>query len=239
MSDLRGNPTAVHVIFARVPPRLRLSLTLAVVVATIMVAIVTAAARNGVSTAGGSPLAKTDGFYGAVEPAAFPAVDFALPDQNHRTIRLSAYAGQVVLATFIYSTCKDTCPIVVQQLTQALDELHHPIPAVAISVDPTQDTPSNVRAFLIKQRVLDQLHYLVAARSALEPIWKQFGIQPQLKVNSSKSDHTVDVVIFDKTGRARVGYQDLATLDPDAIAADIRTLQAQPLPSRPPRRVGL
>jgi protein SCO1 len=204
-----------------------------------MVAIVTIAARSGAGTTGGAPPVKQHGFYGALSPATFPAVDFALPDQHHKLIRLSAYAGQGVAATFIYSTCQNTCPIVVQQLSQALNELPRPVPALAISVDPKQDTPANVQAFLIKEQVYTQLHYLVAPRRVLEPIWKKFGIQPQLKVNSSKSDHTVDLLIFDKTGRARVGYQDLATMDPDAIAADIRTLQAQPLPKVLPKRVDL
>jgi len=230
---------AVHVIFAEVQPRLRLALTVAVVCATVMVAIVIAAARDNVGTAGGSAPVKTDGFYGALAPASFPAVDFALPDQHHRTIRLSDYAGQVVAVVFIYSTCQNTCPIVVQQLSQAVDELPDPIPELAISVDPKQDTPTNVQAFLIKESVYTQLHYLVAKRSVLEPIWKKFGIQPQIHVNSSKSDHTVDLVLFDKTGRQRVGYQDLATMDPDAIAADIRTLQSEPTPTVPPRRLDL
>ena len=203
-----------------------------------MVAIVAVAAGNGGSTGGSAPV-KKDGFYGALVPPAFPAVDFALPDQHHKIIRLSDYAGQVVAAVFIYSTCQNTCPIVVQQLSQAIGELPHPIQALAISVDPKQDTPANVQAFLIKEDVYSQLDYLVAGRSVLEPIWKKFGIQPQLKINSSKSDHTVDLVLFDKTGRARVGYQDLSTMDPDAIAADIRTLQAQPLPKKLPVRVDL
>jgi protein SCO1 len=217
-------------------PRLRLALTVATVCASVMVVIVIVATRTGVSTAGSSAPVKSHGFYGATLPPSFPAVDFALPDQNHRTIRLSAYAGQVVAAVFIYSTCQNTCPIVVQQLTQAINELPHSVAAIAISVDPKQDTPANVKTFLIKEQVFTQLHYLVSSRSVLEPIWKQFGIAPQQKINSSTSDHTVDLVIFDKTGRARVGYQDLSTMDPDAIAADIRTLQAQPLPAILPTR---
>jgi protein SCO1/2 len=204
-----------------------------------MVVIVIVAARSGVTTSQGAQLAKTDGFYGAVLPASFPAVDFALPDQSHRIIRLSSYAGQVVAATFVYSTCQNTCPIVVQDLTQAINELPHPIPALAISVDPKQDTPANVQAFLTKEQVVGQLHYLVAPRDVLEPIWKKFGILPQQLVNSSQSDHTVDLVIFDKAGRARVGYQDLSTMDPDAIAADIRALQAQPAPKLAPKRADL
>ncbi len=221
------------------PPRLRLALTVAVTCATVMVVIVILTVRSGVGTTTGSPLLKTDGFYGFRLPASFPAVDFALPDQNHRLIRLSAFTGQVVVATFIYSTCQNTCPIVVQELSQALAELRHPVTALAISVDPKQDTPANVKAFLIKEDVYSQLHYLVAARSVLAPIWKQFGIKPQQAVNSSKSDHTVDLVLFDKAGRARVGYQDLTTMDPDAIASDIRTLQAEPLPAVLPKRIDL
>ncbi len=220
-------------------PRLRLALTVAVVCAAAIVAIVAIAARSGLTTTGASAPIKQHGFYGALVPAAFPAVDFALPDQHHKIIRLSAYAGQVVAAVFIYSTCQNTCPIVVEQLSQAINELPHPIQALAISVDPKQDTPANVQAFLIKEQVYSQLDYLVAKRSVLEPIWKKFGIEPQQKINSSKSDHTVDLVLFDKTGRARVGYQDLSTMDPDAIAADIRTLQAEPLPKTLPRRVDL
>lgn len=214
-------------------PRIRLALTVAVLCAAAMVVIVIVA---GGGSSSGTPPVKTRGFYGATLPQAFPAVDFALPDQDHRTIRLSDYRGQVVAAVFVYSTCADTCPIVVDQLSQALGELPHPVPEIAISVDPKQDTPANVKAFLVKQQVVGRLHYLVAARARLRPIWKQFGIQPQLIVNSTKSDHTVDLVLFDKSGRARVGYQDLASMDPDAIAADIRTLQAQPTPAHPPAR---
>lgn len=214
--------------------RIRLALTVAALCATAMVLIVILAAGGGAS-AGPGPV-RTGSFYGATLPPSFPAVDFALPDQNHRTVRLSAYAGQVVAVTFVYSTCQNTCPIVVQQLSQAIGELPHPIPAIAISVDPKQDTPANVKSFLVKQQVVDSLHYLVASRARLRPIWKQFGIQPQLIVNSSKSDHTIDVLLFDKSGRARVGYQDLTTMDPDAIAADIRALQAQPTPAHAPPR---
>jgi len=211
----------------------------AVACATVMVVIVIFSVRAGVSTAGGSPAVKVGGFYGATLPPSFPAVDFALRDQHGKMIRLSSYAGQVVVAAFVYSTCQNTCPIVVQQLSTALGELPHPILALAISVDPKQDTPANVNAFLVKEQVGAQLHYLVSSRTVLAPIWKQFGVRPQQAVNSSKSDHSVDLVIFDKTGRARVGYTDLDTMDPDAIAADIRTLQAESPPSVLPHRVDL
>jgi len=221
------------------PPRIRLALTVAVTCAAMMVVIVILAAGQGTGNAGGAPLVKTGRFYGATLPADFPAVDFALPDQDHHLIRLSDYAGQVVVATFVYSTCQNVCPIIVQEIAAAIAELPRRVTALAISVDPKQDTAANVQAFLVKEQVARSIHYLVAPRSVLAPIWAHFGVAPQRIVNSPKSDHSVDLLIFDKSGRPRVGYTDLNTLDPDVIAADIRTLQAQPPAASPPRRVQL
>ena len=40
--------------------------------------------------------------------------------------------------TFVYSTCKDTCPAQVQSIRGALDELGHDVPVLGVSVDPAQ-----------------------------------------------------------------------------------------------------
>ena len=85
------------------------------------------------------------------------AADLVRGRRCDRDYRDRRYAGRVVVATFSYSTCKDTCPLVVQQLSQGIGELRHTIPAVAISVDPAQDTPANVKAFLVKEQVVGQL----------------------------------------------------------------------------------
>jgi protein SCO1/2 len=227
------------VTFKVVPsPRLRLALTVTLLCAAAMAAIVATAPGNG-ATAGGAAPTKTGRFYGATLPASAPAVDFALTDQNGRTIRLSSYRGQVVAIAFLYTTCANVCPDVVAQLMQAIGELPHPIQALAISVDPGQDNATNVKSFLLRAQVLSQLHYLVARRSVLEPIWRQFGIRPQRKLKSSKPDFTVEVVLIDKTGRPRVRYTGTAQMDPDAITADMRTLQALPQPRVAPRRVDI
>jgi protein SCO1/2 len=220
-------------------PRVRLALTVLVICAAVLVVIVTLTVNSGVTGASGSPAQLVNGFYGVTAPPTQPAVNFALRDQNDKTIRLSQYAGQVVLLTFVYSTCQDTCPLVVSEVRGALNELPHRIPALAISVDPQQDTHKNVSAFLIKEDVLGQLEYLVAPRRVLAPIWKFFGIQPQLVVKSSKSDHSIDVELLDKTGKPRVAYSDLSQMDPDAIAHDIETLQAEPLRKSGGKRVSL
>lgn len=217
-------------------PRLRLALTVAVVCAAVLVVIVTITAQSGVSGTTGTPSQLVNGFYGTTAPPGMPAVDFALPNQDHQTISLGHYTGQVVVLTFVYSTCQNTCPVVVEQIKGAVSELRHRVPVIAVSVDPNQDTPTDVNAFLIKEGMLGQMEYLVAPRPILKPIWKFFGIQPQVNVNSSTSDHSIEVELLDKTGKPRVGYTDLNQMDPDAIAHDIEVLQAQPLPRTAPKR---
>jgi protein SCO1/2 len=220
-------------------PRIRLALTVTVLCATAMVLIVTLTANSGISGTDGTPSQLVNGFYGATAPESFPAVNFALRNQNGQTISLERYQGQVVVLTFVYSTCQNTCPVVVSQIRGALNELHHRVPAIAVSVDPKQDTPANVSAFLIKEDMLGQLQYLVGSRQRLEPIWRFFGIQPQIHINSSKSDHSIDVELLDKTGKPRVGYTDVDQMDPDAIAHDIEKLQSEPLPNVLPKRHAL
>ncbi|HEY1778117.1 MAG TPA: SCO family protein [Solirubrobacteraceae bacterium] len=215
--------------------RVRLALTVAVVCAA-AIALIAALAPAGGSSAGPTPV-RTGLFYGATLPSSTAAVDFALRDQNGQLVHLSDYAGSVTAVTFLYSTCANTCTTIVSQLSAAIDELAHPIPALAISVDPKQDSTTNVKSFLLHQQALASLHLLVARRSVLEPIWKLFAVTPQRHLKSAKADFSVEVVLIDKTGHPRVAYRGLSALDnPDVIAADIRTLEAQPMPAHPPTR---
>jgi len=217
-------------------PRVRLALTVTVLCTAALVLIVTLSANSGVSGSEGQPSQLVNGFYGPTAPPSMPAVNFTLRNQDDQPISLSQYEGQVVVLTFVYSTCQNTCPVVVSQIRGALNELPRRVPAIAVSVDPQQDTPSNVSAFLIKEDMLGQMEYLVGRRAALEPIWHFFGIQPQIKVKSSLSDHSVLVELLDKSGKPRVGYTDVDQMDPDAIAHDIEKLQSEPVRSDLPAR---
>ena len=153
-------------------------------------------------------------------------------------MRLSDYAGRVVILTFLYSTCQDTCPLIAQTIRGALDQLGRPVPAVAVSVDPTDDTPLNARRFLVKQSVVGRLEFLLGTRRALGADLAAFGIAPQTAGQGTRSDHSVDTVLIDAAGRPRIGYQsDLLT--PEALVHDIRRLEAEPVPALRPARVEL
>jgi protein SCO1/2 len=167
------------------------------------------------------PATDADGFAGSLRPA-IPPQDFALRDEAGRTVSLRQYRGRVVVLTFLYSTCRDTCPLTATTIRGALDEVGHDVPALAVSVDPKNDTPDNAEAFLVKQRLSGgRMHFLMGSRAQLAPVWDAYGIQPQ----GRGFEHSAYVLLIDKTGRQRVGFP-VAQLTDRALAHDIRRLEA-------------
>jgi protein SCO1/2 len=201
-----------------VPARLRL--TLVVVAACLVVALA------GVVLLGGSGdttvnAAGPTGLHGAIRPPQARAIDFRLHDQDGKLATMDAYRGRTVIVTFMYSTCRDTCPLTAQQIRGALDDLGHDVPVLAVSVDPTGDTPLHVKQFLVKQHLTGRMRYLVGSRAELAPVWRAYGIQPQ----GQGYEHTASTVVVDETGAQRVGYL-TDQLTPEALADDLRALSA-------------
>ena len=197
------------------PARIRLALFVTAALALLAAAGVTVFAR---------PTGGTDapGFDGALRPD-IPPQDFRLRDQDGKTVSLSALRGRVVVLTFMYTTCRDTCPLTATQIRGALDDLRQPPPALAVSVDPVNDTPERAREFLFKRSLNhDRMRFLLGNRAQLQPIWKAYGIQPQGK----KFDHSAYVLLIDRHGRQRIGFP-VQQLTPEGLAHDIRRLQAE------------
>jgi protein SCO1 len=163
------------------------------------------------------------GFAGALSPPDIPPRDFTLTDEDGKRVSLPGYRGQVVVLTFMYSTCQDTCPVTATTIRGALDELGHDVPTLAVSVDPAHDTPDTAEAFLVKRGLsAGRMHFLLGTRAQLQPVWKAYGIQPQGK----GFEHTARVVIIDKRGRQRVAFPVEQLVDRD-LAHDIRKLEGE------------
>ncbi|MGN6187800.1 MAG: SCO family protein [Conexibacter sp.] len=203
------------------PARLRLTLAVAAVcLAAALTAIVLLGGSDGAADTGAGPT----GLNGALRPPGARAVDFRLRDQDGRTATMREYRGRTVVVTFMYSTCRDTCPLTAQQIRGALDDLGPAgsVPVVVISVDPAGDTPLHVKQFLVKQHLVGRMRYLTGTRAQLARVWHAFGIRPQ----GSGFEHTASTVIVDGAGRQRVGYL-TDQLTPEALAGDLRTLAAR------------
>ena len=161
------------------------------------------------------------GWSGALRPPGTKVPAFRLRDQDGKLVTQDFAAGKPAIYAFIYSHCEDTCPVEVQQIRGAMDQLGHDVPVIGISVDPANDTRQSARAFLIKQHMTGRMRYALGTRAQLRPIWKAFGIQPQTK----ESEHSASVVLADGSGAQRIGYA-FSFLRVDGLEADLRRIGA-------------
>jgi protein SCO1/2 len=197
------------------PARLRI---VALVCATLLVAtlaLVVLLARPSGSDAG-------PGLRGALFPPGIRPASFTLPDTSGKRFDASALRGHVSVVTFVYSTCQDTCPLTAEQIRGALDQLPRPVPVIAVSVRPGQDTPFHVHRFLVEHRLLGRMTYLTGTHAELARVWKEFAVAP----DRTGSPHSVDTVVLDRDLRQRVGF-DVNDLRPEDLAHDIRTLERE------------
>jgi protein SCO1/2 len=198
-----------------VPLRARLALMLTATF-VLLGALAIVVFADGTKDTGGGP-----GFDGALRPPGIPPVTFSLKDQDGKVATLAQYRGQPVILTFMYSTCRDTCPLTAQQIKGALDQVGKDVPTLAISVDPANDTPLNARRFVNQQGLTKRMRFLLGNRAQLQPIWKAYGIQPQAKA----FEHTAYVVLVDAKGVQRIGWP-VDKLTPEGLAHDLRLLGA-------------
>jgi protein SCO1/2 len=166
--------------------------------------------------------ARSTGFRGSRLPAGVRAPDFDLRDESGDPIRMRDLRGHPAVVTFLYSNCRDTCPATAQQIRGALDQLGHDVPALAVSVDPANDTPERAKSFLLRQKLTGRMRFLLGSRAQLEPVWKAYGIRPQ----GQGFEHSAYVLLIDKRGRQRIGFP-VDQLTPEGLAHDIRKLESE------------
>jgi len=152
------------------------------------------------------------------------STDFALRDQHGHLTRLSAQRGRLVLITFLYTHCTDICPLIANQLNQALREMYHQrssVTVLAVSVDPVGDTPRAVRAYAREHRLLPEFHYLVGSRAELARVWQDYNVLV-LQRNLESVGHSGYIYLLDRMGKPRVFYSAKATAG--QVAHDLRLL---------------
>lgn len=166
------------------------------------------------------------GFHGQATwpPGARPAPDFALPDQNGRTVSLASLRGHNVMLTFLGSRCTGACAREPRSLGTALRLLPgsaRPV-LVVVSVDPRRDGPGSVRAAVRRWGLAAAAdwHWLLGARSELAPVWRSYRIAVRRAGGSVV--HSPAVYLIDRGGFERAGL--LYPFPPTWPAGDLRIL---------------
>jgi protein SCO1 len=155
-----------------------------------------------------------------------PAPRFRLADARGGTLDSRALRGRPYLLTFLFTDCPDVCPLIGREIDEALRQLGaqaREVAAVAITVEPEGDTRPAVRAWLRKQRLPANFHYLIGSRRRLKPVWRAYFAAPQ-PPGTDESRHTASIWVIDARGRLRAKFSGGIPVRPRDIAHDLRLL---------------
>ena len=160
---------------------------------------------------------------GQILPGAI-APDFTLTDgPTGQVVSLSAVRGNVVLVTFLYTSCLDVCPLTAEVIRDARDRMGttaKDVVFIAVSVDPVGDTPTTTRRFVQEHQLESTLRYLIGSQSALSRVWQAYGIAQA--VSAKDVLHSDVIYLIDRSERGRVLLH--SDVSPEALAADLGIL---------------
>ena len=154
------------------------------------------------------------------------APEFRLADARGGRFATSQLAGKPYAITFLYTRCKDVCPLIGEELRQSLERLGpqaKKTAIVAVSVDPAGDTPARVQGWLRAHHEPPNFHYLLGTRAELTPVWAGYFVGPQPQ-ESQASRHSASVWLIDANGRWRAHYSAGGPFSPQHVARDLKVL---------------
>jgi protein SCO1/2 len=160
---------------------------------------------------------------GEVLPGAI-APDFTLTDgPTGQVVSLSALRGNVLLVTFLYTSCIDVCPLTADVIRAARDRMGtsaRDVVFIAVSVDPIGDTPATTRRFVAEHNLESTLRYLIGSKAELARVWQVYGIAQA--VSTKDVLHSDAIYLIDRTERGRVLLH--SDVSPEVLATDLGIL---------------
>ncbi|WP_165937968.1 SCO family protein [Methylobacterium segetis] len=157
--------------------------------------------------------------------------DAPLTDQDGRTRRFysDVLKGRIAVIAFIYTSCRDICPVVTARLAQVQDRLNQerrdkggaeraadPV-FVAISIDPVTDTPARLKDYAEAFGVGPGWSFLTGRPEDIELVRYKLGERSRKLV-----DHSKTILLYnDATGE---WARDSAFGDLTVLASTIRAM---------------
>jgi len=166
--------------------------------------------------------------------------DFALIDQDGKRIRLSAYRGDVLLVTFIYTRCPfpDFCPYVSKNFARIYSQLRKD-PALAsskirllsLSFDPKYDTPAVLKNYArtfdstTGGAPFDRWEFAAVPAKQLPAVADFFGLY--YNVDGAQITHSLSTTVISPDGTVYKWYEDNDWKPADLIQDAEQSLQQE------------
>lgn len=160
-------------------------------------------------------------------PVVGQAPAFALTDQQGARKALADLQGRVVAVTFIYATCKDTCPMLTAKMALIQKKLGvdfgKRVHFVSITVEPEIDTPEVLKAYADKFGADPAgWSFLTGPSADIQQVVRRYGAFAK-RVKAGDVDHLFLTSLIDRNGVLRVQYLGYR-FDPDEMLRDLRSL---------------
>ena len=155
--------------------------------------------------------------------------DFTLIDQDETPFDLSDHRGDVFLIFFGYTYCPDACPLMLSRLAAVYDVLDlepgQNVRTIYITVDPSRDTPEQLREYLAYFSTVD-VRGLTGSQEEIDEVAERYGVLYKLQEPNEAGHylvaHTTTLFLVDTEGRMRYRFHSSDT--PEYIAAGVKLL---------------
>jgi protein SCO1/2 len=150
--------------------------------------------------------------------------DFTLTTQDGKPFRLSDLRGQIVLVSFIFTTCNGTCPATTHRMSRVAQALEgEKVHLVSITLDPKRDTPAVLRDYM---RLYDvdakRWTFLTGSSQEIDKVLADWGMWVRPGAGG-QLDHPSRVFLLDRRGRVREIYN-LEFFRPAWVREDVKLL---------------
>jgi protein SCO1/2 len=156
------------------------------------------------------------------------APDFTLTSQSGDRVHFVDLRGEVVLVSFIFTTCNGSCPATTHRMGQVQQELKtrgllDNVRLISITLDPARDTPDVLRNYM---RLYDAdpatWTFLTGPPNGVQKVIKAWGMWARPAANG-QLDHPSRIFLVDPRGKVREIYN-LNFLKTPWVADDVELL---------------
>ncbi|MDQ0188629.1 SCO family protein [Alicyclobacillus cycloheptanicus] len=164
-------------------------------------------------------------------PVEGQAPNFSAQDVSlNKTVSMQSLSGKIVLITWYYTHCTDECPLTMYRFEQIQQQLEKQgtfgknVILVAMTLDPTRDTPPVIRQYANHFHANANGWYFLRANPAQTiQILNAWGIKVKPSTDKEFIEHTSKTDLIDQNGNIRAEYN-TANLNPNQVVHDVNSL---------------
>ncbi len=158
--------------------------------------------------------------------------DFALTNQNGKTITQHDFKDKIYVADFFFTTCQSICPVMTNHMVHLQNVLKEDPEVLLLShsVTPTIDTVAQLKRYAIQKGVLDHKWHLVTGpKKTIYKLARKSYLAVKEGGDGGPYDmiHTENFMLIDKKRQIRGYYDGTNTEDITKLIEDIAHLKKE------------